>query len=128
MTLAANRNFSRPMCFYSLSMEVMKMLKKSLAALFGLVFAMALITPPKANAEVVIGVGLGHRPVYGYVAARPYVRPYAYVAPAYVAPAPYVAYPGYVEPGYAYAPYVYPGRVVIGRGYRYEARRGNWRR
>jgi hypothetical protein len=56
---------------------------------------MALITPPKANAEVVIGVGVGARPAYGYVVARP--RPYVYVAPA-----PYVAYgPGYVRPFFA---------------------------
>jgi hypothetical protein len=75
------------------------MLKKSIAALFGLAFAIALIIPPKANAEVVIGVGV--RPAYGYVVARP--RPYVYVAPA-----PYVAY----APGY-----VYPGGVAVGLGY-----------
>jgi hypothetical protein len=100
------------------------MLKKSVAALFGLVFAVALITPPKANAEVVIGVGVGARPAYGYVVARPH--PYAYVAPA-----PYVAY----APGYVYPPVVYPGNVVVGVGYtrpyayRYDVRRGyGWRR
>jgi hypothetical protein len=100
------------------------MVKKSVPALFGLVFAMALITPPKANAEVVIGVGVGARPAYGYVAARPY--PYGYVAPA-----PYVAY----GQGYVYPPVVYPGRVVVGvgyarpYGYRYDGRRGyGWRR
>jgi hypothetical protein len=87
-------------------MEVLEMLKKSLAALFGLVFAMALLTPPKANAEVIVGVGVGARPVYGYVAARP--RPYVYVAPA-----PYVAY----AHGYGYSPYVYPERVVVRHEY-----------
>jgi hypothetical protein len=88
------------------------MLKKSVVALFGLVFAMALITPPKANAAVVVGVGVGVRPAYGYVAARP--RPYVYVAPA-----PYVAY----------APVVYPGGVVVGVGYArpYGYRYGGWR-
>ncbi len=95
------------------------MLKKSLAALFGLVFAMALIAPPKANAEVVIGVGV--RPAYGYVVARPH----------YVAPAPYVAY----APGYVYPPYVYVGHGYVGReyarpyAYRYDVRHGHeWRR
>jgi hypothetical protein len=89
------------------------MLKKSVAMLFGLVFAMALITPPKANAEVVIGVGVGARPAYGYVAARPH--PYGYIAPA-----PYVAY------GQGYA---YPGNVVVGVGYaRPYGYRHEWRR
>jgi hypothetical protein len=100
------------------------MLKKSVAMLFGLVFAMALITPPKANAEAVVGVGIGARPAYGYVVARP--RPYVYVAPA-----PYVAY----GPGYVYPPVAYRGPVFAGRGYarsyayRYDERRGHeWRR
>jgi hypothetical protein len=102
------------------------MLKKSILALFGLVFAMALITPPKANAEVVVGVGVGARPAYGYVVARP--RPYVYVAPA-----PYVAY----APGYVYPPVVYRERGWVGReyarpyAYRHEERRDrdhDWRR
>jgi hypothetical protein len=100
------RNFPHRRGFYSVCMEAWEMLKKTVAALFGLVFAMALITPPKANAEVVFGVGVGARPGYGYVAARP--RPYGYVAPA-----PYVAY----APGYVYPPAVYPGNVVVGVGY-----------
>jgi len=102
------------------------MLKKSILALLGLVFAMALITPPKANAEVVIGVGVGARPAYGYVVARP--RPYVYVAPA-----PYVAY----GPGHVYPPVVYRERGWVGReygrsyAYRHEERRDHdrdWRR
>ncbi len=100
------------------------MVKKSVVALFGLLFAMVLITPPKANAAVVVGVGVGARPAYGYVVARP--RPFGYVAPA-----PYVAY----APGYAYPPVVYPGNVVIRLGYarpyghRYAGPRGyGWRR
>jgi hypothetical protein len=100
------RNFSMSLGFYSVCMEVSDMLKKSVAALFGLVFAIALITPPKANAEVVVGVGVGVRPGYGYVVAGP--RPQIYVATA-----PYVAY----APGYVYPPVVYPGRVVVGVGY-----------
>jgi hypothetical protein len=100
------------------------MLKKTVLVLFALVFAVALITPPKADAEVVIGVGVGARPGFGYVVARP--RPYAYVAPA-----PYVAY----GPGYVYPPYVYPGRVFVGGArygrpyaYRYAGpRRYGWR-
>jgi hypothetical protein len=83
------------------------MLKRTVSALFGLVFALALLTPAKANAEVVVGVGVAGRPVYGYV-ARP--RPFVYVAP-------YVAY------GPVYRPYAYV------RGYRYVGPRGyGWRR
>jgi hypothetical protein len=86
------------------------MVKKMVSALFGLVFALALIVPPKADAAVVVGVGLA--PGYGYVVARP--RPYVYVAPA-----PYVAY----GPAYTHRPYFY------GRGYRYAGPRGyGWRR
>lgn len=104
------------------------MLKKSIAVLFGLLFAMTLIAPPKASAAVVVGVGVGVRPAYGVVVARP--RPYVYVAPA-----PYVAY----APDYAYPPAVYPGRVAVGLeygrryerpyAYRYAGPRGReWRR
>lgn len=100
------------------------MMKKAVLALFGLVFALVLVAPPKANAEVVVGVGVVSRPAYGYVVARP--RPYVYVAPA-----PYVAY----GPGYVYPPYVYPRRVVVGPecarpyAYRYAGpRRYGWRR
>jgi len=94
------------------------MLKNSVAALFGLVLAMALIAPPKANAEVVVGVGVGVHPAYGYVVARP--RPYVYVAPG-----PYVAY----GPGYVCSPHFYSGRVVVEHGYRYDGRHGyGWRR
>jgi hypothetical protein len=98
------------------------MLKKTVLAMFGLVFALALVAPPKANAAVVIGVGVAPRPGYGYVVARP--RPYVYVAPA-----PFVAYaPGYVE-----SPYVYPRNFVTEYArpyaYRHDDRRGyGWRR
>jgi len=102
------------------------MLKKTVLALFGLVFAMALITPPKANAQVVVGAGVAPfvpRPAYGYVVVQP--RPYVYVAP------PYVAY----APRYAYPPYVYSDRVFVdGRGYlrpyayRHAGPRGDGRR
>ena len=57
------------------------MLKKSFLAVFGLLLAMAFVSPSKASAEVAIGVTIGG-PIY----ARP-VYPYAY---AYVAPRPYV--------------------------------------
>ena len=102
--------------------EVLDMLKKSIVALFGLLFAMALITPPKANAAVAVGIGVG--PAYVGV-GRPYVRPYAYAAPAPIVPAPYVAY----APGYVY-PAVYPTVAVgYGRGYRYYGHYGyGWRR
>jgi hypothetical protein len=82
------------------------MIKKAAMALFGLIFAVGLMTPAKANAQVVVGVA---------------PRPYVYVAP------PVVYGPGY------YAGY-YPGRVWIGGrwvarpyGYRYYGR-GYWRR
>ena len=73
------------------------MMKSTLFALLGLATVLTLASPPKANAGVVIGVGVG--PVYphpyGYVVAppRPYVyyaHPYAY-GPAYV-PRAYFAY------------------------------------
>jgi hypothetical protein len=122
--LDAPCNFSFLLCLYSMCMEVLEMLKKSLAALFGLAFAMALLTPPKANAEVIVGVGVAARPGYGYVVARPH--PYAYIAPA-----PYVAY----EPGYFYPSYRYPAHVVVRHeyarhyDYRYAEPRGyGWRR
>lgn len=74
------------------------MMKSTIFAMLGLAAVLALATPPRAHAGVVVGVGIGPvyaAPVYGYVAApRPYVyypRPYAY------------AYgPGYVYPGYRY--------------------------
>jgi hypothetical protein len=79
------------------------MLKKTIIALLALVFAVLLVAPSTANAQVVVGVGVG----------RVYPRPYGYVAvspgPYVVAPAPYVA----VSPGYVY-PYAYPGPVVVG--------------
>jgi len=96
------------------------MVKKTVLALFGLVFAMALIVPAKANAEVVVGVGVGARPGYGVVVVHP--RPYAYVAPA-----PYVSY----GPGYVYPPYRYHGHFVAERrpyDYRHEWRGYGWRR
>lgn len=93
------------------------MLKRTVAVLFALVLAMAVVTPPMANAAVVVGVGVAPRIGYGYVVARP--RPYVYAAPA-----PYVA----CAPGYVYPPYVYPGRVAVRRGYRYAGPRGyGWR-
>jgi hypothetical protein len=75
------------------------MVKKTMIVLLALVFAGLLAVPATANAQVVVGVGVGPvvRP-YGYVGVRPYVA----------APAPYVA----VAPGYAY-----PGPVVVGAGW-----------
>jgi hypothetical protein len=89
------------------------MIKKAALALFGLVFAMALITPQKANAQVSLGVTVG-----------PIVRPYAYVAPY---PAYGYGYHGsnYYAPGYVYAPsygYGYYGRGY-GYGYRHDGDR-----
>lgn len=53
------------------------MLKKAALALFGLVFAVTLMTPPKAEAQIHIGVRIGSPEPYGMVVVQP---------------APYVAY------------------------------------
>ena len=79
------------------------MMKTTMLAMFGLLFAMVLMAPAKANAQVVVGV----RPVAG-VAFGVTVAPAPYV----VAPAPYAVYgPGYVYPA--------PGVVVGYRPYPY---------
>lgn len=92
------------------------MLKKSIFAVIGLAAVLGVMSPPPANAAVVVGVGIGP------VVARPYVivhpRPYAYY---YGPPRPYVYAPVHVYPGpgyyvggrwypryYAYRPYVAP--------------------
>ena len=84
------------------------MMKSTLFALLGLAAVLTLASPPKANAAVVIGVGVGpvyHRPAYGYVVvpARPYfyrAHPYVY-APAYV-PRAYF-YPGHFDGDWRWA-------------------------
>jgi hypothetical protein len=82
------------------------MFKKAALALFGLIFSIALITPQKADAQVVVRVA---------------PRPYVYVAPP-------VVYRPY------YTPYA-PVRVWIGGrwvyrpyGYRYHYAPRYWRR
>jgi hypothetical protein len=113
------------------------MLKRMVLPLLAGAFAIALLTPPKAAAQVSFGVTVGPSRPYGYVAVpppRPYygygyaaVPPYPYV----VSPPPYVA----AVPRYVYPP-LYPGRVFArGRwyprayGYRYARRpRYGWRR
>jgi len=86
------------------------MMKKTIFALFGLVMVFAMAAPPKASAQVAIGIGLG-RPAYGYVV-----------------PAPYVGYPPYYDCGYYPCAYPYAGVVVgggwYGRGYGYGYGRG----
>ena len=73
------------------------MMKRTVFALLGLACVLALASPPKAHAGVVVGVGVGPvfvpRPAYGY---------------GYVAVHP--------RPHYAYPPYRYYGRVY-GGGY-----------
>lgn len=85
------------------------MIKKILFATCSMILAAGLLTPTKANAQVVVRVA---------------PRPYVYIAP------PVVAY----GPGY-YSPYYYPGRVFIGGrwvarpyGYHYGPRYYGWRR
>jgi hypothetical protein len=84
-------------------------IKKILFATCSMILAAGLLTPTKANAQVVVRVA---------------PRPYVYVAP------PVAAY----GPGY-YSPYYYPGRVFIGgrwvarpSGYHYGPRYYGWRR
>jgi uncharacterized membrane protein len=82
------------------------MMKKVILALSGLVFGFALIAPPKASAQVRIGIGVG---VPGYVVVQPN---------------PYYAAPAYYGPGYAYAAPVYGGG---GYGYRHDGWRDDRR-
>jgi hypothetical protein len=64
------------------------MMKRMVLALFGLAVAFTLIAPPKANAQVRIGIGVGlpryvvveHHPYYS---APAYYGDYAYAAPVY---------------------------------------------
>jgi hypothetical protein len=81
------------------------MVKKAALALFGLIFAVALAMPTKANAQVVVGVA---------------PRPYVYVAPGYYGP-------HYYRPYYPYGVYVGP-RYYGPHGYRYYGSRRYWHR
>lgn len=67
------------------------MMKKAMVAVVALMFAAVLAAPSKANAQVVLRVGVGPAAV---VAPAP--------APVVVTPAPYVAY----SPDYVYPPVV----------------------
>jgi len=102
------------------------MMKRIVFALLGLSVVLALASPPKAQAGVVIGVGVGPvfvpRPAYGYVAVHPrlYAYPYGY--------APVYAHPHYVYPAYGYNGPAYRGGYWAhrdGRGYGW---RGGYRR
>jgi hypothetical protein len=99
------------------------MIKKSVLALFGLIFAIALATPQKANAQVAFGIGVG--PV-GVNVGPGYYGPYpnCYYAPGYYYPncAGYVApysVGGYYGGFYGHRGY-YGGRGYYGRGERFE--------
>jgi|SRR5476649_802377 hypothetical protein len=95
------------------------MMKKMAFALFGLVVAFALIAPPKAGAEVRVGIGVG-LPGYVVVQPRPYYSAPVYYAPGYVYPAP--VYGGWYGHGYGYR---HDGWRDARRydGYRHEVRR-----
>jgi hypothetical protein len=86
------------------------MLKKITLTLFGLVFAVALIAPPKATAQVHIGVRIGG-PSYGYVVQQ---------SPYYVYDDPYVVYAPSGEYGYRVGYYDHD------RDYRRYDDRGYW--
>jgi hypothetical protein len=60
------------------------MLKKAALAVFGLVLAGTMVSPPRAAAQVHIGVAIGSPEAYGTVMVHP--------APVVVQPAPYVVY------------------------------------
>lgn len=106
------------------------MLKKTVFAMLGLAFVLALASPPKADAGVVVGVGVGPvfvpRPAYGYVAVHTrgyYAYPYGY--------APLYARPHYVYPPYGYYGHVYRGGYwgrPVARVYRGYGWRGGYRR
>ena len=70
------------------------MKKTSLLMVLGLAVVLASAAAPKANAAVVVGVGIGG-PVYVHP-----VRTYGYIGPRYVAP------------GYVVRPYFTPGPFV----------------
>jgi hypothetical protein len=90
------------------------MKKTSLLMILGLALVLGVAATPKANAGVIIGVGVG-TPVYpvrayGYFGPRYYAPSYYgpdYIARPYIVPAPYVDY-GYA-PVYRryYSPYRY---------------------
>ena len=100
------------------------MMKRTVFALLGLAFVLALASPPKAHAGVVVGVGVGPvfgpRPAYGYVAvhSRPYAYPYGYG----------YARPHYVYPSYGYYGHVYRGGYLAHRDWRGNGWRGGYRR
>jgi hypothetical protein len=101
------------------------MMKSTLFALLGLAAVLTLASPPKANAAVVIGVGVGpvyHRPAYGYVVVPP--RPYFYHAH------PYAYAPAYVPRVDFYAGHSYGDRHWANGGWDYRTRRDyrGWRR
>jgi hypothetical protein len=74
------------------------MMKKMVLALFGLVAAFALIAPPKASAQVRIGIGVA-LPGYAVVQTSPYYAAQAYYAPDYAYAAPAYGY-GYRHDGW----------------------------
>ena len=101
------------------------MMKSTLFVLLGLAAVLTLASPPKANAGVVSGVGVGpvyHRPAYGYGVVAP--RPYFYHAHRY-------AYaPVYVPRANFYPAHFYGDRGWANRGWDHRVRgdyRG-WRR
>jgi hypothetical protein len=109
-TATANHNFSAAKGFSILSTEGAKMKKSTIFAVLGLAAALALASPQKANAGVIIGVGVGPRyarPAYGYVVGYP--RPYGYYA------RPYVYAPGYVRPAFGFYGRFGPDRRWAGR-------------
>jgi hypothetical protein len=79
----------------SMKTEVKTMMKKAMLGFVALMFAVALVAPFKADAQVVFRVGF--RPVV--VASTPVV---VAPAPVVVAPALAVTAPVAVAPGYAY--------------------------
>jgi len=83
------------------------MMKKTIFALLGLAAILTLVGPTRAQAAVIVGVGMGPvypHPAYVYIHPRP-VLPYVY-APGYVYRRPY--WGPYWRRPYAYRYYVRP--------------------
>ncbi len=99
------------------------MFKKSLFVLFGLILAVALAAPVKANAQVSFGISVGGPYAGGYVAVAPYPAYNGYCASPYYFSSGYCYAPSYYRPYYArpYGYYGYYGRHYYApRAYRYD--------
>ncbi|ABF39498.1 hypothetical protein Acid345_0493 [Candidatus Koribacter versatilis Ellin345] len=97
--------------------------KKYLFVLFGLILAVAMAAPAKANAQVSFGVSVGTPYAGGYVAVAPYPAYRGYCASPYYFSSGYCYSPSYYRPYYrGYYRHEYHGHYAP-RAYRYERER-----